>query len=766
MPRFSVIVPTYKVQPYLHDCLRSVLGQDFTDFELIAVDDHSPDSCGAIIDDAAARDPRVRPVHLTENVGLGLARNAGLRQATGDYILFLDGDDTLAPGALRAIAGRLAETADVDVLIHDYARVYWTGATVRNARADLLAPSGPAVFRLAERPELLRLLLVVWNKVYRRDFIERAGLTFPPGRYEDTAWTFPALLAADSITLLDRVCVHYRQRRHSAAPPTTSRRHLDVFDQYDRVFGFLDSRPELARWRPAIFQRMLDHFTAILTSPDRLPAAVRPEFFRRASTHHRRYRPGGAALPTGRARWRYLLLRLGARRAFQCARRAERLRRRALALLTAGYRTLRTSTLRLHYRLQSHRRIDPHLAVFAAYGHRGYACNPAAIEAKVRELAPHIHTVWVTTPEYAATLPPGVDRLHPGSAAYWTALARAKYLVNNVNFRQVPRKRQGQIHLQTHHGTPLKHMGLDLQDRPAAARDLDFPKLLKRVDRWDFSLSANPHSTLVWERVYPSEYATLEYGSPRNDIFQHATGDQVRLLRAQLGVPDGTTAVLYAPTHRDYQRGQLPRLDLDRVARALGSGFTLLVRAHYLDPGATAVRSRGTGPRRPAIDTDRPARIVDVSNHPRIEELCLASDALLTDYSSLMFDYANLDRPIVIHADDWDAYRAARGAYFDITATPPGPVSRDEEQLIDILTGPAWRDHGAAELRAAFRARFCPYDDGLAAERVVRRVFLGEPTVRLPAVVPLSERRPAPAPGQTEPAVSLATPSQLPLDAR
>ncbi|MER8161766.1 bifunctional glycosyltransferase family 2 protein/CDP-glycerol:glycerophosphate glycerophosphotransferase [Streptomyces sp. NPDC094472] len=756
MPRFSVIVPAYEVQPYLNDCLRSVLEQDFTDLELIAVDDHSPDACGAIIDEAAARDPRVRPVHLPENAGLGRARNAGIRRATGDYLLFLDGDDTLAPGSLRAIADRLARTGEPQVLVFDYARVDWTGEAVRNVRAELLRQGDPEdpedphtrqVFRLDQRPELLRLLMVAWNKAYRRDFVRKEGFAFPPGFYEDTPWTFPVLLTAESIAVLDRVCVHYRQRRRGGILRTTSRRHLDVFEQYDRVFRFLDARPGLAHWRPALFQRMVDHFGVIAAAPGRLPVRARAEFFRRAGAHHRRYRPLGAATPSGRARWRGLLLRLGARRAYQLLRGADRLRRRTAGCGRTAYARARAAALWLHYRLQRCRPVDPGLAVFAAYWHRGYACHPAAIEAKVRELAPGVRTAWITTPEYAHTLPPGVRRLHPGSAAYWTALARARFLVSNVNFTQGMRKRPGQIHLQTHHGTPLKHMGLDLRDRPAAARGMDFGRLLERVDRWDYSLSANRHTTLVWERVYPSGYTTLPYGAPRNDVFQHTTEDEVARLRARLGIPAGTVAVLYAPTHRDYQRCYVPRLDLERVARALGPGFTLLVRTHYFHAPATgAVSPSGRG-----LDVPGNGRVLDVSGHGRVEELCLAADALITDYSSLMFDYANLDRPIVIHADDWDAYRAARGAYFDITAAPPGPVSRTEDELIALFAGGAWCGPRSAALRAAFRARFCPYDDGRAAERVVRRVFLGERHALLPPVVPLAERRPAPAAVRTLP---------------
>lgn len=107
-----------------------------------------------------------------------------------------------------------------------------------------------------------------------------------------------------------------------------------------------------------------------------------------------------------------------------------------------------------------------------------------------------------------------------------------------------------------------------------------------------------------------------------------------------------------------------------------------------------------------------------------------------------MFDYANLDRPIVVHADDWEAYEAARGTYFDLRAFPPGAVARSEDELIDIFATGHWRGSRSTQLRAAFRERFCPYDDGRAAERVVRRVVLGESGT---PVVPLSERHPVPS---------------------
>jgi CDP-glycerol glycerophosphotransferase len=115
-----------------------------------------------------------------------------------------------------------------------------------------------------------------------------------------------------------------------------------------------------------------------------------------------------------------------------------------------------------------------------------------------------------------------------------------------------------------------------------------------------------------------------------------------------------------------------------------------------------------------------------VSQYPTVEDLCIASDLLLTDYSSIMFDYANLDQPIVIYSYDWDTYVRTRGVNFDLLAEPPGVIAMTEVELLDAFrSGEVWGSR-AGKARAEFRRRFCAFDDGRAAERVVRRIFLGE----------------------------------------
>jgi CDP-glycerol glycerophosphotransferase len=368
----------------------------------------------------------------------------------------------------------------------------------------------------------------------------------------------------------------------------------------------------------------------------------------------------------------------------------------------------------LYYRARRREPIDPDLAVYTAYWFRGYACNPRAIYEKARDLAPHVRGVWVVKRSAVDQIPEGVEHVVVNTREYFDLIARAKYFVSNVNFPNHLVKRAGTVHVMTHHGTPLKRMGLDLRHAAAGGRQMDFAKLLQRIERWDYSISSNAFSTLIWERVYPGRYETLEVGYPRNDVLAAATEADVAAARRELGLDPATTVVLYAPTHREYLDGYVPVVDLGRVAEGLGPGHVLLARLHYFYDSDPLVR-----------DLHRAGRIRDVASHPSIERLCLAADVLVTDYSSIMFDYAVLNRPIVIHAPDWEQYRALRGTYFDLMAEAPGIVTRTEPELVDALVRREAWEAGPAAARAAFRERFCSLDDGRASERVVRRVMLG-----------------------------------------
>ena len=746
-----MIIPVYNVQAYLEECLDSVLGQSFDDLEVIAVDDRSPDHSPAMLDERAAREPRLKVVHLEQNVGLGPARNAGLEHATGRYVMFLDSDDSITPGSLAAIAEQLEKARWPEMLIVDHARTYWWGKVQRNLKSDLLEElsHGPA-FTTEEHPELFDLLHVAWNKVSRRDFLEREQLEFPPGYYEDTPWTYKALLTAKSISTLAYLTVHYRQRRHGNILGTKSRRHFEAFAQWERIFDFLDSRPDLAHWRPRVYQQMIAQYMTVLRHPKRVPDDARADFFHAASEHARRFSNGQESMGSPRQDQLLAMLKKDNYNGFRALRVVNNTASTSKKKLTKSKKNARrvvsrgkSLVKRIDYRREAATvDLDPNLAVFAAYWNRGYACSPKAIYEAMRELAPHMHGVWVVREKNADTMPPGVDYVIPGSRRYWSVMARATYFVNNVNFPDQIVKRPGQVHIQTQHGTPLKHMGIDLMKHPAAIGNLVFEDLLQRSDRWDYNLTSNRFSSVAWQRAIPSRYETFESGYPRNDVLVNATAQDVAAARARLGIPTDKRAVLYAPTHRDHDLDFTLRADPVRLAEQLGEEFVVLVRAHYFYEWDTE-----------QSELERRKQLLNVSRVESVEDLMLAADVLVTDYSSIMFDYANLDRPEIIFAPDWETYRDVRGVYFDLMELPPGHVATEQQELAELLRSGRYDDAESDRLRARFRETFCEFDDGHAAERVVRRVFLGEEPLPM---VPASERPVAPRPAEIPEELALA----------
>jgi CDP-glycerol glycerophosphotransferase len=692
----TVVIPAWSVQGHLAECLDSVLDQQGIDAEVIGVDDASPDHSGEVLDRRAAIDSRLTVVHLDTNGGPGPARNAGLERATGDYVWFVDGDDRIVPGALRAIEARLREEKP-DVLVVGVARERWN-RSVSPWRVPTSVSSGAAALTRPAPP--LGALVV------RRQFLLEAGIRFRSGRYEDVAFAYEVLAGAASVAALEAACYIHTSDRAGSFQTTRSGRHADAVAQYDHAL----SLPACAGAAPGLRRRAAEHAVTellkIMEDGARVPRDDRRAMFGAISGLLRKHGTGGGAAGP--------LLRLVAADRFAAYRAvsgAAGLIRAARGRAATARSRLRRRGLGWYYRWQLRRPLDENLAVYAAYWYRGYACNPAAVYEKAKELAPEVRGVWVVK-RGKGPMPEGVPHVVSGSRAYYRAVARAKYLINNATFPPAVVKRPGAVHVQTHHGTPLKTMGLDQPRFPASTVGYDAERMRRNIAKWDFSITANRHTTLLWDRQFPIKGETLETGYPRNDRLALATERDVAAARAELGIAPGERTVLYAPTHREWHAAFTPALDVDALAEALGPDTRVLLRGHYFYGMA-------------GFPSPHP-RVTDVSAFPTVETLYLAADVLITDFSSAMFDYAVLDRPLVIFAPDWEIYRAVRGVTFDLSTEHPGTFVRDFDDLVAAFRTGQVDGPQAARDRAAFRERFCSLEDGRAAERVVRRIFLNE----------------------------------------
>ncbi|WP_329387046.1 bifunctional glycosyltransferase/CDP-glycerol:glycerophosphate glycerophosphotransferase [Streptomyces sp. NBC_01716] len=302
----------------------------------------------------------------------------------------------------------------------------------------------------------------------------------------------------------------------------------------------------------------------------------------------------------------------------------------------------------------------------------------------------------------------------------WT-LARAQFWVDNQGFPLDLKKPPRTTYLQTWHGSAYKRMGF-AESRIKAQNASERDKLSAALARFDHFLVRSEHDVATLARDYrqPAE-SLVRCGYPRNDRLVRARAtDETRgrfprpALATALGISDHREVVLYAPTFRGMpKKGRTTQLPLDvrQFAERFGDEYVLLVRAHYLESAVLPVCPPGT--------------VIDVSGHHDVSELLCLADVLITDYSSIMFDYALLDRPMVFFAPDLDAYAAERGSYFDLRAEAPGPVVETQHELLRAMEELKQSDTAHRADRARFAQKFGGYESGQAARTAVDVLFAG-----------------------------------------
>lgn len=335
---------------------------------------------------------------------------------------------------------------------------------------------------------------------------------------------------------------------------------------------------------------------------------------------------------------------------------------------------------------------------FESFYGRGAGCNPLAIDRELARVAAGVIRYWSVV-DLSVRVPEGAVAVVEGSPEWWRARSASRLLVVNDWLRRRFARRSGQRVLQTWHGTPLKRLALHrpgFDPRRAGA-------VIKESLRWDVLLAQNPYAAGILRKAYAflGRPVWVE-GYPRNDVLR--TGDAAAV-RAELGIRADERVLLYAPTWRDDRQEIVDFLDPARLASETGS--VVLVRGHSrtLLPGHDVA-----GP-----------RVIDVTGYPDAAPLLLAADALITDYSSVMFDFGVTGKPMYFLVPDMDHYRGElRGFYFDLAAHAPGPLVRTQDELVEAL---AADPSDYADRYAAWTARFNARDDGRASERVVARIL-------------------------------------------
>ena len=352
--------------------------------------------------------------------------------------------------------------------------------------------------------------------------------------------------------------------------------------------------------------------------------------------------------------------------------------------------------------------VDRSIALFETFDGKSCSDSGRAISDVLGVKLPGLRRYW-TIADFSVSVPANCTPVLRESPEWFHLLATAGYLVNNNNFPHYFRKRPEQYYLQTWHGTPLKRIGADT---PLTGTTASYRALITReAAAWDMLLTQNEFAAETLTAAFGYRGEPAVFGYPRNDALTADTAPVRRAeTRRRLGIADSRKVLLYLPTWRDDGAVASPYLNFEAAAARLGPDYLLLYRGHH----KIANRRKTTGQ----------VHYVDVTVYPEINDLYLAADLLVTDYSSAIFDFCTTGKPMYFLAPDLEHYRdSERGFYFDFEEQVPGPVTTSTDELLSvILTNQVACEPYSGRYRE-FVHRYASDDDGAAADRVVQVVW-------------------------------------------
>ncbi|TDM12402.1 CDP-glycerol glycerophosphotransferase family protein [Macrococcus lamae] len=372
--------------------------------------------------------------------------------------------------------------------------------------------------------------------------------------------------------------------------------------------------------------------------------------------------------------------------------------------------------------------IAPHMpifnqsVVFESFSGKSFSDNPKAIYEYMLSEYPDYKFYWVFDHPEQVTISGNAKKVKRFSMTYYFIYATSKYWVSNARLSKFLIKRKEQIYLQTWHGTPLKKLGLDIEDvKMPNTTTIEYRlRFLQESDRWDYLISPNQYSTKIFQRAFGvNREIIIETGYPRNDrlITSQNNLNKINDIKRRLNLPLNKKIVMYAPTWRDDDFVKLGtyqfklQLDLNLLKEHLGSDTILLMRMHYLISNNLNIEAYS-------------GFAYDVSSYEDITDLYLISDVLITDYSSVFFDYSILKRPQLFFSYDLEKYKNdLRGFYINYIKEIPGPLVENSTDLLRLLEHLEDIEKIYKDKINDFHLLFNQLEDGSSTKRVVNCVF-------------------------------------------
>ena len=379
----------------------------------------------------------------------------------------------------------------------------------------------------------------------------------------------------------------------------------------------------------------------------------------------------------------------------------------------------------LKYKLKY--KVDDKTIFFEVYDGRNYTCSPKAIYEKMLTMKKFkdFKFIWAFNDpsKHDVMKDKRLVIVKTNTKDYYKYISSSKYWIVNSIMDECITKKKGQVYVQCWHGTPLKRLRYDIEVNGAVLNTIE--EIRKRNDRdavkFDYFISPSKYCTEKFTSAFNlvalgKKDIIIEEGYPRNDSLFNRNKKEVDKIKDKLGIPKDKKVICYLPTFRDNQHtsgvGYTYNLaiNFDSLKKRFGKDYVILFKPHYFIANK--------------IDLSKYKNFVyNVANYDEINDIYLASDLLITDYSSVFFDYANLNRPVMFYMYDFDDYKNNLRDFYISLDELPGPIAKTQKELEDYIVNIDKSISKYKKTYDKFNDKYNYLDDGNASERVIRVIF-------------------------------------------
>lgn len=372
-------------------------------------------------------------------------------------------------------------------------------------------------------------------------------------------------------------------------------------------------------------------------------------------------------------------------------------------------------------------KVNDKTILFETFGGRNYACSPKAIYEKMitmKEFQDY-KMVWAFSNPAKHDVKPfkNLVIVTSKSEEYYRYCSEAKYwMINSIMSEEVIKK-PNQIYIQCWHGTPLKRLRYDIELDGAVLNTVEEIRTRNDIDakRFDYFISPSKYCTEKFTSAFNLKALNksnimIEEGYPRNDFLFNKNNEEIELIKEKLNIPKGKKVIFYLPTFRDNQHTSgigytyQVEIDFDSLSKKFSKDYVMLFMPHYfIENSINLEKYKGF--------------IINVAGHDEINELYLASDIIMTDYSSVFFDFANLKRPMLFFMYDYELYQGKLRDFYISLDELPGPITKNQEELEYNLANIDQISKTFEDKYKKFNKKYNYLDDGNASERVIKKIF-------------------------------------------